>query len=58
MSKRFYEYEIRTPQNKIENAEGWYSSKMPEAIAEIEQKLKKSCRLRSIERHDSKGKKE
>ena len=56
--KRFYEYEIRTPQNKIENAEGWYDSKMLIAISEIEQQLKRGYRLRSIRRVDSKGRKD
>lgn len=56
--KRYYTAEIRTPQNKVEIVEGWYDSKMLTAIAEIEQKLKKGCRLRSIERHDGKGRKE
>ena len=58
MSKRYYTVEIRTPQNKTEKIEGWYSPKMLEAINEIEQQLKKGCRLRSIERHVGKGKKE
>ena len=56
--KRYYTAEIRTPQNKTEKVEGWYSSKMLEAITEIEQKLKKGFRLRSIRRVDSKGRKE
>jgi hypothetical protein len=55
--KRFYEYEIRTPKEKIEKRSGWHDAKMLAAIAEIEQKLPKGCRLRAIERMSAMGKK-
>lgn len=56
--KRFYEYETRTAKQKIEKRSGWYDAKMLTAITEIESKLERGCRLRSIERDDSKGRKE